>query len=116
MTDAFKPSQVVLASIPLVGTLGHAELEYAAALIVRTCQVHGDVWAAHPWTTIGPTLKADRDAGTEPMASLLRNPFFCPDVHLLVEEGFARWTAEPGSGPVELTPLALGSFGRWVQR
>lgn len=113
----FKPSQVDLAAPPLVGTLGHAEMEFAAAMIVRACQVHGDAWQAVSWDQIQSAMYADMTAERPPFAALMRNPFFQPDVHELVAKGFARWTGEPaGRAPVELLPPAFEKMLSWVRR
>lgn len=108
-----KPSEVFLAAVPLVGTLDHAEAEFAASLIVRVCQVDGDAFAPVISKRVGEVLKADSEAKTEPMASLLLNPFFRPDFYDLVERGFARWLGEPGKSPLELTEGCVARLERW---
>ena len=76
MSGDFRPSDVYLGVPPLVGTMGHAEREFAAALIVRACQVNGDAWHPIEPAELGRVIKADIAAGTEPIASLNHNPFF----------------------------------------
>lgn len=101
-----KPSEIHLSVPPLHGTLGKAELEAAAACIVRACQFHGDEWKPIDAPMIGVALRSDVATLKEPFASLVSNPFWRPDVWLLVERRFARWTDQPG-GPCELLPHAL---------
>jgi hypothetical protein len=109
------PSGIALVGVPLVGALGKAEIEHAAALIIRVCQVRGDKWQPVDAEAIGDVLRAEVDAKNEPFCSLVRNPFFRPDVWALIEKGFGRWTAEPG-GAVELTQQAFDALARWVNR
>lgn len=115
----FKPSDVVLAAgCPLVGTLGHAEMEHAALLIIRACQVLGDAWQDVTPKQIGEVLRADLDANVEPVASLSRNPFFrpMPGFRELVEKGFATCDLE-NNGPMQLADVALDRIAkRWVRR
>lgn len=108
----FKPSQVFLGQL-LVASFGRAEREAAALLFVRACQVNGDEWQALTPRTVGEAIRADLDAGREPLASLNRNPFFRPDFWSLVAEGFARWTGDAG-GPLELTGKGLEALRRWA--
>jgi len=112
----FKPSQVVLGVPPLVATMGCAEAEFAAALIVRACHALGNAWQPIAWKQIREVVLSDFDAKREPFASLIQNPFFRPDVHDLVERGCARWTTsdDSGEGSVELTADGLEKLRRWV--
>lgn len=103
MSDDFKPSDVYLGVPPLVGTMGHAEREFAAALIVRACQVEGDAWHPIGPAELGRVIKADIAAGTEPIASLNQNPFFKPNFYELADGEHGRWVGEPGKSPLELT-------------
>src|SRR5574341_1966777 len=105
--ESFKPSQVFLNTVPpLVGTMKHSECEHAAALIVRVCQVRGDKWAPVSPRELGETITADLDAKVEPWVSLDKNPFFRPNFHALIEEGFARWSEAEG-GPLEFTDKGI---------
>jgi len=90
----FKPSHVVLAVPPLTGTMGRAEREHAAAIIVRTCQVQGDEWKSVTEDQVMAMLTADLEAGTQPFVSLIKNPFFKPDPAALVAAGFAKRDGE----------------------
>ncbi len=109
------PSGIPLVGVPLVGALGKAEIEHCAALVIRVCQVRGDKWQAVDAAAIGEMLRAEVDAKHEPFCSLVRNPFFRPDVWALVEKGFGKWVAEPG-GAVELTQVAFEALAKWVNR
>lgn len=115
----FKPSDVKLEACfpPLTDTLGRVEREAAATLIVRVCQIKGDVWQPVMPKEIGEILKADREAKIEPLASLATSPFWRPDIFDCVELGFARWIdGDDGKGPVELTEKGLEALRRWVRR
>ncbi len=112
----FTPSQVFLNCIPpLTATMGRAEREHAAALLVRACQVMGDRWQPVTPAMLGEVIQADLAAQAEPLSSLNRNPFFCPDFHDLAAKGFARWTEEDGKGPLELTERGIEALRRWVR-
>lgn len=113
--DPFRPSQVVLAVPPLCGTMGHAEREFAASLIVRACQARGDAWQPIDLKTLGEVLGDDLAAKVEPWASLNRNPFFRPDFRELADGTFGRWTGEPGESAIELTPAGVEALRRWVR-
>lgn len=121
----FKPSQVVLLRPPLADTMRHAEAEAAAAMIVRTLAVKGDTWRAVTWDEIEDVIATDM-TGTvnpltmvrtpiEPLGSLMRNPFFRPDVHDTIRRGFARWTGDPG-GPVEFTDAGIQALSKYVRK
>lgn len=104
-----KPSEVVLTDTPLADTTGKVESEHAAALIVRACQVFGDQWQPIVPGKLAQVLRDDVAACREPFATLAKNPFFRPDLHRLVEGGFARWTREEvlPATPIELTEEML---------
>ncbi len=114
MTTDFKPSQVVLRIPPLCDTYRRSEIEHAIALVVFTCAATGDTWRGVPWSEIQDALRAAVENKTEPMCSLIRNPFFCPDIHAAIRAGHAKWDAEPDSGPVSLTPAAIEALRKWV--
>lgn len=113
MSD-YKPSEVELVVPPLCGTMDKAEAEFAAALIVRTCQQRGDVWQAVTWKDCAEAWKADVAAKRSPFFELSSNPFFRPDVWELVERGFGRWVDKEG-GAAELTPKGLEVMRSWVR-
>lgn len=110
----FTPSQVRLGIPPLVGTMERAKREFAAALIVRACQVNGDTWGPVELRALGLVIKDDIDAGREPIASLNRNQFFRPDFHMLADGVFGRWIGAPGESAIELTEHGIESLRRWV--
>lgn len=101
------PSSIRLGLPPLVGTLGSAEIEHAVALLVRACHVRGDRWAPMLWEELQDVLRADMDAKTNPVYSLLRNPFFSPQFDRTVEKGWAAWHGKPGVGKLELAPRTI---------
>lgn len=108
--QANPPSSIRLTAIPLVDTFGSAGIEHAAALIVRTCHARGDRWQAVLWEELDAVMRDDLQAGTQPMASLLRNPFFSPDFDLLVERQWGAWNGPPGRGRLELAPRAIAAM------
>lgn len=112
----FRPSQVILrVPLPLVATMGRAEREQAATLIVRACVREGDTWKPVTLKQIGAAGAADIEEQIEPLYSLRANPFFNPDFRDLVAHGFASCTFESGS-PIELTPRAFEAIAaRWVR-
>lgn len=109
-----KPSDVPLAIPPLVGTLGSAEVEHAAALLVRACQYFDDRFQPIGPKQIGIVLDDDLKNGREPLTSLSKNPFFRPDFHQLVANGFAKGDIA-NHGALELTDEALERLGRSVR-
>lgn len=110
----FAPGDVVLAPVPLVGTMGRTEVEHAAAILVRVCQVRG-AWGAVTTGDVREVGLADVAAG-QPLASMWTNPFLRPEFGGLVERGFARWHGEPFKSPLELTDEGRARLGRWVRR
>lgn len=110
----FKPSAVILAAPPLVATMERAEREHAACLIVRACQVLGDVWKPIDLKELSGVIAADLEQGREPLASLNRNPFFKPDLQALADGVYGRWTGEPGVSAIELTEKGIAALRRWV--
>jgi hypothetical protein len=114
VTVKFLPSQVVLVPPPLCGTMESAEREYAAALIVRACQVLGDTWRPVGAVELAEIIKADIEQGREPLTSLNRNPFFRPNYHKLADGKYGRWTGAPGESAIELTEKGIDALERWV--
>lgn len=106
-----KPSEVDLCASfpPLVGTMGRTEVEIAAALLVRACQVGGDAWQDVSTATLAEVITADLAAKREPFTSINRNPFCRPDVHDLVKRGFAEWVGEPG-GALRFTQRGVAAM------
>jgi len=114
-----KPSDVYLwrGLLPLIDTFGRAELEMAAACIVRTCVQNGDVWQ---WVilpmmgaALGEDLKNDKR-----WQELNRNPFTPqPDVRGLVKAGFAECDGDIDAvpcGPVRFTEAGLAVLRKCV--
>jgi hypothetical protein len=112
----FKPSEVVLfADAALTGTLGRAELEHAATLIVRACQAKDDRWQPIGAADMGNVIVGDRDRKAEPIHSLMDNPFFRPDFDGLVEKGFAQRVGADRGSPLALTDECIEKLRRWVR-
>ncbi len=114
MATSFKPSEVVLRLLPLIETIGKTEAEFAAAMIVRTCQVEGDYWQPVEPKTIERVIKGDLDLKCEPFYSNRGNPFLRPNIWELVKRGFARWTDEPGK-TVEFTDDGIQALTCWIK-
>lgn len=95
--------------------MGRAEVEHAASLIVRVCQVDGDTWKPVAWADVQRVLASDGAEGAEPFASLQRNPFFYPDVHALCARGFARKVGDGPGFSAELTEAGLAALAPWVR-
>ncbi len=113
MTAQYKPSEIVLGVPPLVGTMGRAVAEHAAALMVRACVRNGDRWQEMTPPMVGEAMKADADEKIEPTCSLVENPFFRPNMHALVDAGYAEWVDEE-RGPLRFTDKAIEAMRRWV--
>lgn len=111
--EAFTPRQVLLAPVPLVGTMGRAEVECAAAILVRVCQVRG-TWGPVGFEEVGPVLKDDVESG-HALRSTWLNPFLRPDFGDLVKRGFATWAGEPFKSALELTDAGREALTRWVR-
>ncbi len=106
-----KPSDVILTTPPLTGTMGRSEREHAAGLLVRCCQVNGDEWAAFTPQELGKAIEADLNADVEPLASWNRNPFINPDFHDLAKCGFAIIDDNNG---IAFTEKGLEALARWT--
>ena len=112
---SFKPSDVVLHVPPLTDTMKKTESEHAAALMVRVCQVRGDMWQEVPWAAVKEVIRADVAAETEPVASLMRNPFFRPMVDRLASDGYVTTTGEPGKiESLKFTEKGLRAISQYV--
>ncbi len=113
MAPDFKPSDVLLLQIPLVGTFRRAEAELAAALIVWTCAGTGDTWRPVTPGDIGEALQPAIEMKQEPVRSW-NNPIVRPCFKSLVELGYAASTFEPGC-TIELTPKGFEALRKWVR-
>lgn len=120
----FLPSQVSLGGpLPLTDTMGRAERECAAAILVRTSQVKGDQWQFLLPAVIGEVLKAEVAAGSQPWERLNRNPYMpSPDFHELVDEGYAEFEFRragyeyKGDPAIRLTDKGLRALRRWLRK
>lgn len=111
----FKPSDVVITTpTPLVGTMGQAEAEFAAALIVCVLRDSGDVWGPVAWKHVGAIVRRDVAENREPLWSLCTNPFLRPDAFRLAADGFA--TISDDHETVEFTTKGVEALRRWVRR
>ncbi len=111
MNRLAKPSDVILTTPPLIGTMGRSEREHAAALLVRCCQVNGDEWQAVSPKMIGDVIESDIEAKTEPVSSWNRNPFFRPDFPDLAKHGFAVMGDDRA---LSFTEKGLKALVRWT--
>jgi hypothetical protein len=114
-----KPSEVQLfvrSFLPLVGLFERSENEFGAALLVRLCVKHGDVFAAHGPKAFGELMKEDRENNVEPWSKFYQNPFVFPDIRGLVQAGYAEFEgdAEKG-GPVRFTDKGLQKLALTVE-
>ncbi len=103
---------LVIRPTPLPGTFGKAELEQAAAMLVRTLQVHDRESSPVLPKEIGTMLDAELAAAkTAGKRHPWDHPFFRPNFDGLIEQGFARWVEVDGlSGharPIEFTESGL---------
>ena len=112
----YKPSQVVLTPIPLGDTMGRAEVEYAAALLVRVCHARGDRWQPVTWDMVRAVLRDDVTAKRAPFADLVASRIiYRPDVFALVNRGYASSPSGPADGYVEFTEKGFAALRRWVR-
>lgn len=112
----YKPSDVVLRIMPLVGTMKKAEVEFAAALLVRACVRNNDSWAPILPKEMGEAIKQDLDEKIEPLFSLNQNPIFRPDLHMLIERGFAEVVGgDKNRGPLQFTQVGFDAMSKWVR-
>lgn len=95
---------------PLVGTMGRAEREQAAAIIVVVLQAE-NAWGPVPLRTLAETVKRDAATRQEPLFSLSQNPFFRPDFADLLDCGYATRTLDT----IALTEKGIAALGRWVK-
>jgi hypothetical protein len=112
----FKPSDVVLHVIPLVGTMRKAEIEFAAACLVRACVMLDDAWQAVPVKKLAALFQTDVEAGLQPMLSWSRQPFVRPAPALMVERGFAVWSDSDTGDAIAFTDQGIEALRRWVRK
>lgn len=110
-----RPEEIELLAPPLAATFGRSEAEHAAAVIIRGLAFHQlELFEPISWRQIQEAMVADVAELREPFASLVKNPFFRPDPHDLVERGFARWVED--GVVIELTPAVVVPLQRWWRR
>jgi len=100
---------------PLLATFKKTESEIAAAYIIRTLQLSGDAWRPVAFPEIAARLRADVEAKNEPWAALAHNPFARPDVHRLIEDGFAEWYEGVVGGSAQFTEKGFEALRKWVR-
>jgi hypothetical protein len=115
----YKPSDVSLTHSfpPLVGTLQRTESEGAALLMLRALVlVKGDAWVPIAPKDLGRAVEIDLAEQAQPLLSLSRNPFFRPDFHGLVKDGFAVWLGDPEvpNCEIEFTPAGISALSSHV--
>jgi hypothetical protein len=106
-----KDVQLIAPSL-LAGTMRKAEAEFAAALVVLSCQLRGNAWQPTSTDHIAAALSVELERETE-IGRLVRNPFFRPNAGELVARGFARRVDDD---TVELTEAAFEAMRPWVKR
>lgn len=108
----FRPSDVVLMPhVPLVGTMGRAEVEAAAGWMLLALRDSGDAW--------GEVTPADCRAVHDKHADSMRwiqNPFLVPDFWDLVARGFAEFVGEGNGAPVRFTGAGIKALAKWVRQ
>jgi len=104
-----QPDEILVDVLPFVGTLGYAELEHAAAVIVFLCQREG-AWVA------ATEKMVDKHQHVEPLATWVGSPFFKPDLLALVAAGYATRTQDPGGVGFALTDAVFEKLERYIRR
>lgn len=90
---------------PLVGTLGHAEAEHAAAVLLWVLHRQGKGWGdAVALTELGREVEEARKQRAQPVWTWSLNPFFRPSIRELVTRG---WAVRTEGGGLQLTPACL---------
>lgn len=97
------PKDIVVAFPPLMDTLGRAELELAAAIVVSVCQRRGS-WGPVSWEEIKALAKDD--LAKDPKHWLWTRVLCWPDAHGLVDNGFAVWVGDDET-VLELTQACI---------
>jgi len=106
-----KPSEVLLdgGGYPLPDTLGRADFEMAAGMIVLACALYDDKWQPVSGPQIAYALEQNIRAGRMPWVALQKNPTVAaPSFQALADRGYARFTkSDRERSPIELTDKAL---------
>lgn len=107
-----RPAEVALSGPFLTDTLGNAETEFAAGLVVLWHRAEGHVdWVPVTRSTIIGWLEQQVAAGREEILRLVRNPFWRPDPDRLRHEGWITgWTT--ADDPGLFTEKALRCFAQ----
>jgi len=115
----FRPSDVYMVPhMPLASTMGRAEREQAAAMLVHACVELGDAWQLLTLRDVERVFTVAMLEGRAPFASWMRNPFFRPDFRELCDKGYARWDrlVVGGELAIAFTDYGLEAMRRWVRR
>lgn len=110
----FKPSQVRLEVIPLVATMGKAEIELTAAGIVRALALSGDAWEPIPLARVADIAREDVERQLHPYHHWWKNPFVQPAPWLMVERGFAVFGAGDSGPTIAFTDKGCEALRRCV--
>jgi hypothetical protein len=110
----FLPSDVTLAAVPLVGTMGSADIEHAAAVVIACLKIAGNTWSPIRAKEMGRIIRESADS--DPMAFWASNPFFSADMGRLIREGYAIKSGPVDDESLELTPRAIEAVRPWVRR
>lgn len=121
MASQMKPEHIIVSGpTPLTACFGKAEAEQAAVLLLLGMQAAG-TWDSVSLQQIKAHLRVLCDsntAGGGNFARWLKNPFFQPDIDLLITGGFAEWVGNETEGrkrPVRFTATGLAALrlSRW---
>lgn len=106
-----KPHQLHIPSVGIMtATLGKAELELAAGVLIRVHQLAGDT----DWRPVTPREIGERIQDNEEMRKWVSCPFCPPDFRGLIDKGFAEFTEPEGKNvPLMVTPAFVEKMVRW---
>jgi len=106
----FRPSDVVLMPhVPLIGTMGRAEVEAAAGWMLLALRDKGDFWARVDSAELQAVLENHADS-----MGWLTNPFLVPDFRDLVARGFAKFVGEGDGWSACFTDTGIEALAKWV--
>lgn len=114
-TGDFKPSEVELTMPPLTACFGKTEAECAAAMLVWYMSKTSDTWCSVVSQQMGTLMKEalSQDPIPEPVRSWNRNPFFQPDFHRLIRDGYVIKSDTDQS--LGFTPSGRERLRSWVR-
>lgn len=104
MTPNYLPSDILLTTPPLIGTMKKAEIEHAATLYICACKYYNDKWEALSQQEIAKAIRYYIDNKIEPIHSCGTNPFFRPCFYSLIHSEFGQKTND---GKIILTENAF---------